>query len=135
MLNSNLTAQGPNPYPLFKLVHYAARNVRKRAVGIRLKCLLATYKNEQRNRMSFSHIHKETVWVLDLGQSFDFIIYNKCRFDKVLHPARKRIQVKRFASYLTYPGYRQDNLQVSAIIASFSFDILTWSLFLQTQTT
>ena len=35
----------PPPPDLFKLVHYAAHNVGKRAVGIRLKCILVTKIN------------------------------------------------------------------------------------------
>ena len=36
----DLNVQGPCPPPQFKLVHYLVRPVIKRAVGIRLKCLL-----------------------------------------------------------------------------------------------
>ena len=32
--------QGPNPLNIFKLAHYEEQTVRKRLVGIRLKCLL-----------------------------------------------------------------------------------------------
>ena len=41
LINLDFTVQGPNPpQHVFKLVHYEERTVRKRAVGIRLECLL-----------------------------------------------------------------------------------------------